>query len=771
MDSKPSSSHRIPLRVLPALLFALLVVAVYRDPLLTGRNFVGRDLVPYGLPMEKMVHDAWARGRLPVWSEDLSGGRPLFPNPNAGALYPVRVIFSRLPFPLAMRLFPVVQWILAGLGMWVLLRVLGVSRAAAWVGAATYVFSGVIVSEVFYLPILPPVSFHPWILWAMARPATRFGTRAVLLGVLYGLLFLLGDVFAVGISLFASVAWIALETPAGQRRRASAALAAGLALAGLLAAPQIVATALLAPETRRAVSGIQLREVLGFTLSPWRLAELVVPYPFGDFWTLDDRAAWASGVFRGFFVTLYGGAFAVVALVATWSARVRGARCARALFVFGAAMAIALRFVPAAWGERSSWIPLRFPEKLVVAVAFALAILAGLAFDRCRGARRPPAWILPLVVALTIAAAAASRFPAGTGRAASAAVGASPDAFGDAGRQVANALAEGGLFWAATWIALELLRGPGRARVAAAAAILTAVPIAANRRIAHTESEAAVFPPTAFARAIARRDPRGEYRALDETVFQPPSPMMLAPTGDTHQTQILRQNWSLATQALWGRATVLNLDPDRGDFSRLDSLRKVSGLAAVAPGGAPFFSAVALRFGIRWPDQRPLPGFREFGRDATRTWDENSDALPDLRLLERWQEETGAVPALQAMPRLSAGEVILETGRRATAAAAPGRLRVLEKSPERLVLEVAGTDPTWLFVLRGYWTHRTIRIDGQPVEAVPAQLAFSAIAVPAGEHRVEWTEQVPGLAVSRWGPVLFALLSAGLLARRRMETG
>jgi len=158
VDSKPSSSRRILRRLLPALLFALLVVAVYRDPLLTGRNFVGRDLVPYGLPMEKMVHDAWARGRIPVWSADLSGGRPLFPNPNSGTLYPVRVALSRVPFPVAMRWFPVLQWILAGLGMLALLSALGASRAAAWVGAATYVFSGVLVTSVFYLPNQPPTA-------------------------------------------------------------------------------------------------------------------------------------------------------------------------------------------------------------------------------------------------------------------------------------------------------------------------------------------------------------------------------------------------------------------------------------------------------------------------------------------------------------------------------------------------------------------------------------------------------------------------------------
>ncbi|HEX7253261.1 MAG TPA: hypothetical protein VF376_10300, partial [Thermoanaerobaculia bacterium] len=99
------------------MLFVVLVVFAYRDPLFSRRNFAGRDLLAYNLPMEYAVHDAYARGRLPVWSAEISGGRPLAPNPNVGALYPVRMLFAPLPFPVAMRWFPVLHWVLAGIGM------------------------------------------------------------------------------------------------------------------------------------------------------------------------------------------------------------------------------------------------------------------------------------------------------------------------------------------------------------------------------------------------------------------------------------------------------------------------------------------------------------------------------------------------------------------------------------------------------------------------------------------------------------------------------
>jgi len=89
----------------------------------------------------------------------------------------------------------------------------------------------------------------------------------------------------------------------------------------------------------------------------------------------------------------------------------------------------------------------------------------------------------------------------------------------------------------------------------------------------------------------------------------------------------------------------------------------------------------------------------------------------------------------------------------------------VEKLPERLVVETAGSDPSWLFVLRGFWSHRRVHIDGRPVDVLPAQLAFSAVPVPAGRHRIDWKERVPGGEFSRFGPVVYALVSALLLRR------
>ncbi len=740
-----------------------MVVVIYADPLLTPRTFVGRDIVPYNLPLEKVVHDAWSRGRIPVWWETVSGGRPLAGNPNAGVLYPLRPALALLPFPLAARVFPVFHWILGGLGMLALVRAIGGSRGAAWVAAVSFAFSGVLVSEVFYSNFQPGANLLPWALWALVRAVRRPAGRIVGIALVYGAMFLAGDAFSIATAVFASALWIFLETPAGERRDRAVALALGFVAAVLLALPQVLATALLAPETRRMVGGLTLSEATGFTLPFWRIAEFVVPFPFGATWAMDLSRDWGTHVFRHFFATLFVAPIAFVGLFGRRGAASRGARFARALFFGALLLALSGHLLPDSWARLPSPVPLRYLEKFMVGGSFALALAAGLAVDRLRAAGSRARGLTAVAGVLAVVALAAAIFAGAAGRFVVRAVGGEPRLAAAASLELAPALAVAGLLWVGTAIGADLIGRPRRAAVLAGLAVLTAVPIAANRPIAQTAHEGTVFPPTTFARTVARRDPNGAYRTLDESLYQPISSYVDASTiGDLGGSDWFRQGWYYYTPTLWSRGTVLNSDLDAGDLSRIESLRKISSVAAEQPDSEGFFSALSLRYGIRFRDQRAFAGFRRFGGDAFRDWDENPGALPDLRLAPRWREVSGPVEALGALPRLSAEEIVVETGRRAEGRARPGRVRILEKSPERLVLETESPDPAWLFVLRGDWSYRSVEIDGARVETRPAQLAFTGTPVPPGRHRIEWREGFPGLELSRWGPLSGLLLLAAL---------
>ncbi len=757
-------------RVLPGTLFVLLLMAVYADPLFVRRNFGGRDLLGYNLPIESVIHDAYARGRLPVWNAWIAGGRPLLPNPNAGAMYPARPVLALLPFPLAFRIFPLLHWALAGAGMIALLRRLNVSPGGAWVGAVTYVFSGVGVSEVFYTNHHPGMMLLPWILWALARPFQSRAGQTLTLSILFGLDFLGGDVFTIGVAIGSCLLWICLEIAEPEQKRAAATLAVSLGLAGLLALPQIVAALLWVPETNRAVLGMRLGEVFLFSLSPFRLLELVIPFPFGETWTIDYSRIWGAAAFNGraigFFSSFYAGALAAIALFEMGRQRPPGARFARGLFLAGLLVTVPGSLLPLRWSNFPSFLPLRYPEKFGVSLVFALAIYSALAFDVFRQSRRKAGWTLAVGALFALLAFGVLLFQERAGWLAIGLVGGDEKNEPIAAQVLPQAFAEGGLLWMATVVAMDLLPRRSRSALGVSLALLTLVPILANRRIALTFREEALFAPTAFERFIRRADPNGAFRTIGASRYRAPSALDKEQGGsDQAWLESCRRNWNLYTHCLWRRGTIFNDDFDNGDFSRLESLRRISVVASGFMDAQAFYGALSLRWETRFRDQLPLAGFHRVRGDALMDWDEHERPYPDIRLLTSWREEPEALPAASAVPHLTAGQIVIESGVRTLGTARPGRLRILEKSPERLRLEAQAPDPTWLFVVREYWNHRKVLLDGRPTEAFPAQVAFSAVRVPAGRHTIEWTELVPGWSASRWGPVLFGLTAVLLLLR------
>jgi hypothetical protein len=755
------------------LFFLLLVVTVYADPLFFRRNFAGRDLAVYNLPMEKAVHDAYARGRFPVWMPEISGGRPLLPNPNAGSLYPVRPLLSVLSFPMAMRIFPIMHWIVAGIGMIVLTRSLGTSGAASWIAAVTYVFSGVGVGEVFFLHVQPGVALLPWIVWAAARPVAGVAERVLPLSLLFGLVFLAGDVFTGVIAGLASLVWIFVQIERSRRAREVGWLLTSLLLAILLALPQVLATVLWIPATNRAVVGMKLEESLFYSISPFRLLELLVPFPFGSTWSLENARVWGWSVFHsrpiGLYPTLYAGAFALVAVVVTRKSAFAGARFARVLLVVGLILAVTPSLLPHEWHALPSPIPLRYPEKFAVAVTFALAILSAIALDRLRSTDVRLRWTIVVSAGLAAISVVTLLFPSIVGRGAVGLVGETAVHTPVAARTLPESFVEGALFWAVTVAGLALLRKGGRRALAASVSLLTVVPIASNRRIALTFREEEIFSPTAFVRTLDRQDPERSWRVVAESLYRPPSRIEASVSeSDPTYTEFPRRNFEEFTQVLWNRGTVFNRDFDRGDFVRMEILRQVSNLASRHSRGSAFFGSLALRWGIRFPDQRPLPGYHQVGGDVLQSWDEHESPLPAIRLLQRWKTTAGGMPGLKQIGLLDPGEVLIETGRsEGSGTARGGEIRIVRNDPERLVVETHAPEPTWLFVLRGYWNYRSIRLDGKPVEAAPAQIAFSAVPVPAGVHSIDWRELVPGGEASLWGPAIFLLGAAFFAIRGR----
>ena len=108
-------------------------------------------------------------------------------------------------------------------------------------------------------------------------------------------------------------------------------------------------------------------------------------------------------------------------------------------------------------------------------------------------------------------------------------------------------------------------------------------------------------------------------------------------------------------------------------------------------------------------------------------------------------------------------EIVLAEG---TGARAPvtfaGEVRVRERRGDRLALEASLSDPGWVVVVDAWDPGWHARVDGLPAPLQRANLAFRAVAVPAGRHTIEL------LFRPRW---LVSALSVSLASLVVLATG
>src|SRR3954453_14855820 len=151
-----------------ALLHELLALA-YADILLLGRGFYVSDVGVYHYPMKHVVREAVRSGEFPSGNRLYCGGAPRAANPAYELFYPPQWLVYVLPFHFGVQLHILLHFAIAMIGMFVLLRRLQLSIAAAAFGGIAFVFCGSYLSLSSKLPILFSISWLPLALWLLMR--------------------------------------------------------------------------------------------------------------------------------------------------------------------------------------------------------------------------------------------------------------------------------------------------------------------------------------------------------------------------------------------------------------------------------------------------------------------------------------------------------------------------------------------------------------------------------------------------------------------------
>ncbi|HEU0301283.1 MAG TPA: 6-pyruvoyl-tetrahydropterin synthase-related protein, partial [Longimicrobium sp.] len=134
---------------LAAAIYLGLALVYFLPAFLPGRHIYGTDYLNAGYFFYDFISQRTADGALPGWVPYVYGGLPLFSNPGS-TYYPVRWLADLLgPTRLFLPILFVVQFALAGWGMYLLAREMGCRRWVAFLAGLAFQWTGILTSWVY----------------------------------------------------------------------------------------------------------------------------------------------------------------------------------------------------------------------------------------------------------------------------------------------------------------------------------------------------------------------------------------------------------------------------------------------------------------------------------------------------------------------------------------------------------------------------------------------------------------------------------------------
>lgn len=746
----------------PAVLFA---------PFLFGQQvfYWGTPLLQF-YPWRRAALDMLRAGRLPLWNPWVGNGAPLLANYQSALLYPPNWLALAMPLDLALNWLLVLHVMWAGVGMAALARRLGYRPLGQAVAGLAFGLSQYVVARAGFYSINAAVAWLPWVVWAgegMVNPdspipgskSPRTGLQSLLtLSLCLTLQLLAGHAqttWYTGLLLAAWVGWRLLAAPKPERgarlRVAARLLPAAVALAVLIASAQLWPTAELLRQSPRA-DAAEREFVMTYSLSPWRLLTFLAPdllgnpargrfYGYGNYWE--------DALYVGLIPFLFGLAAAARALR-------RRAEDSLPLFLALAALASVIL----ALGRNTPVFPFLYdhvptfnlfqaPARMLVWAVFALALLGGWGVDRWEAAHGRARYWANLgaagAVSVTLTALAAMLAIPPTTR------------VNQQLLTVAGAVLALGVNLSLL-AALALLKGrlPERAWQALVVVCLAGDLVYAGAGLNPGAPADLYRAPTATGPALARaldgrrlfQFPEDEYRVKFDAYFS------FFSFGPPELAREVREAQLPNAALLDGVAAAGNFDPlvsaryaafvevvSQTRSVKLLNLMNVGALASSTPlEGDVIARAETVTF------------YRAPG-EPRRVW-----VVYSARILPDREAARAAV----ADPAFDPGAVvILEADQPGVPATGSPPRAVDPADPDRMALTVTLERDGWVVLADTYYPGWLAWVDGAPAAVRPADLAFRAVALPAGTHSLIFSYEP---ASFRWGAGLTGLGLAAWLA-------
>lgn len=774
--------------------YILLIVAL---PLLLFWRWVWQGEVLYWgtilfqfWPWHQLVKASLLNARWPLWNPLLGNGTPLLANLQSAVFYPPNLLPLLLPVEHGLTASIVLHLMLAGLFMYVYTRRgLGLNPFAAAVAALTFMFSGYLVGRTQFITMVHTAAWIPVTLFLCERitAGSPTGTAALKntlwLGVVLAIQLLAGHAqlwyynlwLAGGYVLFRSWQtansngsrdWAAVVRPIWQ-----AGSAVGLSL--LLAAVQLAPTLEFMLQSPRS-NGAEQTFALTYSFWPWRLITLLAPDFFGhparaNYWGYANF--WEDHAYAGILPVL----LAAVAVRRAW--RVRPGRPYHRVIPFFAGLIPISLILAMGWNTPFylwvfNTIPgfsyFQAPARLLIWYTVAVAVLAGIgAHVFTLPARHRPFWRRLLVagIGLVVAGVAGSLVVSGRSQ------------------TFLTATAAAGL-WFVLSVAVLLFYPAFTARHFyrpawqwLALALVALDLLVAGWPLIPTAPAQLFHTPAASAEFLKSRP--GSYRFLVDAGYE----------YTTKFNRYFRFNTFGPRDVAYWQTFRESLAPNTGIYAELPSANNddplVTGrwqqLVTLLRQASPRQQVKLLQLmnvGYVVGGQAGVGPVRY--RHGDTTIRQVPDPLPRAYFVAQHypvKNDAAAIARLTAPDFDSRQEVVIikdtatalpaNTGNPATVNN-PVPVPVNELSPTELLLTVDAPASGYVVLTDTYFPGWQATVDGQPAAIWPANLAFRAVAVSQGTHRLQFRYRPRGFTVGLWVSTvsLLGVLVAGKVLYR-----
>lgn len=213
-----------------AVLYVLLGHLFFYGLLMPGQMVFGTDIQNQSYPLQVMgMREIFRNGSIPLWNPYIFSGMPFLASFSFHIFYPLSWIFFLFSTAFATGYLIVIHFCLMGIFTYALLRHLGISREASFVGGLVFMFNAHFVSLVYpghggkiYTMTYLPLALMYLDRGFKARPLFNF----TMLGLMVGLMFYGGHpqiLFYCGIALslmflFLAAAWYSVHRVPGTLR-------------------------------------------------------------------------------------------------------------------------------------------------------------------------------------------------------------------------------------------------------------------------------------------------------------------------------------------------------------------------------------------------------------------------------------------------------------------------------------------------------------------------------------------------------------------------